>query len=116
MKSAIVLSIPTSSHKHSPVPKHNRISQTVQRGYCKQQPAGAQPASAEMLELALHEQKLSPIIKRLQARSRKMAAVFFLHSNFAFRLRNFIMRNMPKRLLGWYFSGAIKAEMKLLEK
>jgi len=32
------------------------------------------------------------------------------------RLRNFIMRNMPKRLLGWYFSGAIKAEMKLLEK
>jgi hypothetical protein len=51
----------------------------------------------------------SPIIQRLRARSRKMAAVFFPHSNFAFRLRNFIMRNMPKRLLGWYFSGAIKA-------
>lgn len=69
-----------------------------------------------LLELALHEQKLRPIIKRLQARSRKMAAVFIPQSNFAFRLRNFIMRNMPKRLLAWYFSGAIKAEMKLLEK
>lgn len=92
------------------------------------QGAGMALASAEMLgqalqsstdltsALVLHEQKLRPIIKRLQARSRKMAAVFIPQSNFAFRLRNFIMRNMPKRLLGWYFSGAIKAEMKLLEK
>jgi hypothetical protein len=115
MRSAIVLSIPTSSPKDGPVPKHNRISQTVQRLYCKQQPAGAQPASAEMLEQDCMNRS-SPIIQRLRARRRKMAAVFFLHSNFAFRLRNFIMRNMPKRLLGWYFSGAIKAEMKLLEK
>ncbi|WP_313614212.1 hypothetical protein [Agrobacterium sp.] len=66
--------------------------------------------------LAVHEQWLRPILARLQARSRKLAAVFIPQSNFAFKLRNIIMRNMPKRLLGWYFSGAIKAEMKLLEK
>lgn len=92
------------------------------------QGAGMALASAEMLgqalqsspdlpsALTLHEQRLRPIITRLQARSRKMAAVFIPHSNFAFRLRNFIMRNMPRRLLGWYFTSAIKAEMKLLEK
>lgn len=45
-----------------------------------------------------------------------MATAFIPHSNFAFRLRNLIIQNMPKRLLGWYFGGAIKAEMKLVEK
>lgn len=92
------------------------------------QGAGMALASAEMLgealqtapdlpaALALHEQRLRPIIVRLQARSRKMAAVFIPQTSFAFKLRNFVMRNMPKRMLGWYFTSTIKAEMKLLEK
>ncbi len=89
------------------------------------QGAGMALASAEMLgkallaeadldkALVLHEQKLRPIIGRLQARSRKMAAMFIPRSAFAFHLRNFIMRNMPRAWLGRYFTNAIKAEIAL---
>lgn len=92
------------------------------------QGAGMALASAEMLGTALrqtatldaalarHEAKLRPIINRLQARSRKMAAVFIPRSVFAFRLRNFIMRHMPRAWLGRYFSSAIRAEIALAER
>lgn len=89
------------------------------------QGAGMALASAEMLGEALktkadlrqalvdHERRLRPTIARLQARSRKMAAVFIPQSVFAFRLRNFVMRNMPRAWLGRYFSNAIRSEIEL---
>ncbi|WEX08620.1 FAD-dependent monooxygenase [Chelativorans sp. AA-79] len=89
------------------------------------QGAGMALASAEMLgealktngdlqeSLAHHEKRLRPIIGRLQTRSRKMAAVFIPQSAFAFRFRNFVMRHMPRALLGRYFSNAIRSEIKL---
>ncbi len=92
------------------------------------QGAGMAIASAEMLgralmsdqdvasSLASHETRLRPIITRLQARSRKMAAVFIPQSVFAFRLRNFIMRRMPKSWLGYYFSKSIRSEIELARR
>lgn len=80
-------------------------------------------AAAEMLGNALaqtshtklalehHESRLRPLITRLQSRSCKMAAVFIPQSVFAFKMRNFIMRQMPRSLLGRYFSNAIRAEI-----
>lgn len=89
------------------------------------QGAGMALASAEMLAQALkeggaltgalarHEARLRPIIGRLQARSRKMAAIFIPQSRFAFRLRNLVMRHMPRAWLGRYFSSAIRSEIEL---
>ncbi len=89
------------------------------------QGAGMALASAEILGQALqadnnvaealvqHEARLRPIIARLQARSRKMASVFIPRSAFAFHLRNFIMRNMPRAWLGRYFTSSIKSEIEL---
>lgn len=89
------------------------------------QGAGMAIASAEMLGQALqtvgdpltalqdHEAKLRPVILRLQARSRKMAAVFIPQSELAFRARNFVMRHMPKSWLGRYFSKTIRSEIDL---
>ncbi|MFC5384721.1 FAD-dependent monooxygenase [Aquamicrobium segne] len=91
------------------------------------QGAGMALTSAEMLgqalsgcanlpeALARHDRKLRPVIGRLQARSRKMAAMFIPQSAFAFNLRNFIMRNMPRKWLGHYLSGTIRSEMELLK-
>jgi hypothetical protein len=39
--------------------------------------------------------------------------MFIPRSAFAFHLRNFIMRNMPRAWLGRYFTNAIKAEVAL---
>lgn len=89
------------------------------------QGAGMALASAEMLGKVLadssdvhaaldrHERMLRPIITRLQSRSRKMAAVFIPDSVFAFRLRNLVMRLMPRSWLGRYFSNSIRAEIAL---
>ncbi|TWF46515.1 FAD-dependent monooxygenase [Neorhizobium alkalisoli] len=89
------------------------------------QGAGMALASAEMLgealrqagdigtALAHHERLLRPIITRLQSRSRKMAAVFIPENAFAFKLRNLVMRYMPRSWLGRYFSNAIRAEITL---
>lgn len=89
------------------------------------QGAGMALASAEMLgkalqthmnvaeALALHEARLRPVIGRLQARSRKMASVFIPRSAFAFHIRNFVMRNMPRAWLGRYFTSSIKSEIEL---
>ncbi|WP_158659304.1 FAD-dependent monooxygenase [Paracoccus denitrificans] len=92
------------------------------------QGAGVALATAEMLgmalqecaslpkALALHEARLRPVIGRLQACSREMASVFIPQSPFAFRLRNLVMRRMPKKWLGRYLSGTMRSEMELLEK
>ncbi|MBT9372936.1 FAD-dependent monooxygenase [Rhizobium sp. CSW-27] len=92
------------------------------------QGAGMALASAEMLAQALkesgdltaalahHEARLRPIIGRLQVRSRKMAAIFIPQSWFAFRLRNFVMRHMPRAWLGRYFSSAIRSEIELARR
>lgn len=92
------------------------------------QGAGMAMASAEMLGNALsqsaslnaalekHENTLRPIIARLQSRSRKMATVFIPKSLFAFKLRNFVMRHMPRAWLGRYFSNAIRTEIALAAK
>lgn len=89
------------------------------------QGAGMALASAEMLAQALkeggdltralarHESRLRPIIGRLQARGRKMAAIFIPQSRFAFHLRNLVMRHMPRAWLGRYFSSAIRSEIEL---
>lgn len=89
------------------------------------QGAGMALASAEMLGKALmsalhveealqqHEATLRPAIVRLQARSRKMAAIFIPQSRFAFNLRNIMMKYMPRAWLGRYFTSAIKAEIAL---
>ncbi len=58
-----------------------------------------------------HEARLRPSIKRLQGRSVKMAKVFIPATPMAFGIRNFILRNMPRRWLGRYFVNAIKSEI-----
>jgi 2-polyprenyl-6-methoxyphenol hydroxylase-like FAD-dependent oxidoreductase len=92
------------------------------------QGAGMAIASAEMLArtlmengdllpaLARHEARLRPIIDRLQKRSRKMARVFIPQTAFAFRMRNFVMRHMPRSLLSRYFSSAIRSEIELAKQ
>jgi 2-polyprenyl-6-methoxyphenol hydroxylase-like FAD-dependent oxidoreductase len=92
------------------------------------QGAGMALASAEMLSralmeagslsdrLAIHDARLRPIIGRLQARSRKMAAVFIPESALAFHVRNFVMRHLPRAWLGRYFSNAIRSEIELAQK
>lgn len=90
------------------------------------QGAGMAMASAEMLSqelarrsidaaLAEHHRRLSPAIARLQQRSRHMARVFIPDGRLAFRLRNIVLRYMPRRWLGRYFLNAIKKEIALLE-
>lgn len=61
--------------------------------------------------LARHESRLRPAIARLQQRSRKMAAWFIPATRRAFAIRNAMMRWMPRRLLGWYFLRAVRAEL-----
>lgn len=62
---------------------------------------------------AAHERRLRPAVARLQDRSRKMAAVFVPASPRAFAIRNFVMRHLPRRLLGWYFLQAARSELGL---
>ena len=44
-----------------------------------------------------------------------MALIFIPPSTFAFHLRNFIMRNMPRAWLGHYFTNSIKSEIELVK-
>lgn len=98
----------------------------VDAGHCLTLVSGQGPgialASAKMLATALkeggdlsvalakHEARLRPIINRHQAQSHKMAAIFIPQSKIVFRLRNFILRHMPRSRLGRYFSNAIRFE------
>lgn len=90
------------------------------------QGAGMAMASAEILSqeldrkpvpeaLASHEARLRSSIERLQTRSRHMARVFIPETAFAFHLRNFWMRRLPRRWLGNYFLKSIKREIALAE-
>lgn len=61
--------------------------------------------------LAGHQAALYPAIQRLQQRSRRMAAWFIPATERGFRLRNGILRHIPRRLLGWYFLRAVRSEI-----
>lgn len=61
--------------------------------------------------LARHEQRLRPAMRRLQDRSRKMAAWFIPDTPLAFALRNRMLRWMPRRMLGWYLQRSVKSEI-----
>jgi 2-polyprenyl-6-methoxyphenol hydroxylase-like FAD-dependent oxidoreductase len=61
--------------------------------------------------LAAHERRLRPAVARLQDRSRKMAAWFIPDGALSFRLRNLILRHMPRKMLGRYFVNAIRSEI-----
>jgi 2-polyprenyl-6-methoxyphenol hydroxylase-like FAD-dependent oxidoreductase len=63
--------------------------------------------------LTRHEARLRPSIERLQARSRKMAALFIPATPLTFALRNMVMRHLPRRLLTNYFLRAVKSEILL---
>jgi 2-polyprenyl-6-methoxyphenol hydroxylase-like FAD-dependent oxidoreductase len=62
--------------------------------------------------LLRHEERLRPAIRRLQIRSRNMAAWFIPATSRAFHLRNVIMRWLPRWVLGWYFLQAAKSVLK----
>lgn len=62
--------------------------------------------------LTRHEERLRPAIRRLQTRSRNMAAWFIPATERSFRMRNFVMRWLPRRLLGWYFLQAARSVLK----
>lgn len=89
------------------------------------QGAGMAIASAEVLAqelakqpvaeaLASHDRRLRPAITRLQQRSRKMAAIFIPETAFAFHVRNFTLRHMPRAWLGKYFANSIRSEIDLV--
>lgn len=61
--------------------------------------------------LQRHEARLRPAITRLQDRSRKMGKLFIPATPLAFRLRNLMLRNMPRSWLGRYFLNAVKSEI-----
>ncbi|MFT2097970.1 FAD-dependent oxidoreductase [Marinomonas sp. 2405UD66-6] len=58
-----------------------------------------------------HEEKLRPVIHRLQERSRKLATWFIPTSKWSFNLRNMIVRYMPNALIGWFFLRAIRSDI-----
>jgi 2-polyprenyl-6-methoxyphenol hydroxylase-like FAD-dependent oxidoreductase len=62
--------------------------------------------------LLRHEERLRPAIRRLQIRSRNMAAWFIPTTKRAFHLRNVIMRWLPRWVLGWYFLQSAKSVLK----
>jgi len=61
--------------------------------------------------LQAHEAQLRPAILRLQQRSRDIAPWFLPATTRAFRLRNLLLKWMPRRLLGWYFLRAVRADI-----
>lgn len=61
--------------------------------------------------LRRHEARLRPAIARLQERSRKMGKLFIPATPFAFCMRNFMLRNMPRKWLGRYFLNAVQSEI-----
>lgn len=61
--------------------------------------------------LARHEARVRPSTRALQERSRRMAAWFLPATPFAFRMRHLMLRNMPRRLLAWYFTRGLRSEI-----
>jgi 2-polyprenyl-6-methoxyphenol hydroxylase-like FAD-dependent oxidoreductase len=58
-----------------------------------------------------HEERLRPVIVRLQERSRKLATWFIPTSQWSFSLRNTIVRYMPNSLIGWFFLRAVRSDI-----
>jgi 2-polyprenyl-6-methoxyphenol hydroxylase-like FAD-dependent oxidoreductase len=73
--------------------------------------AGADVAAA----LANHNHRMRPAVKSLQERSRRMAAWFIPGSPYAYRLRNVMLRSMPRRWLARYFRNSIRSEITATE-
>ncbi len=65
--------------------------------------------------LANHDRRMRPAVDRLQERSRRMAAWFIPGSPLAYRFRNLMLRNMPRRWLARYFMKSIKSEITATE-
>lgn len=61
--------------------------------------------------LISHDRRLRPAVDRLQARSRKLAAWFIPATPMAFRIRNIVLRYMPRRLLARFFRNNVKSEI-----
>lgn len=61
--------------------------------------------------LAAYEQRMRGPIERLQSRSRNIARWFVPHSPAAFHLRNFVLRQMPRRMLANYFRRSVQSEI-----
>lgn len=61
--------------------------------------------------LARHDQRLRPSILKLQERSRRMGSLFIPATPLSFRLRNFILRHMPRDWLARYFLNAVQSEI-----
>lgn len=70
-------------------------------------------AAAQSIAEALrrHEERLRPSIAKLQERSRKMGSLFIPATPLSFRLRNFILRHMPRAWLANYFLNAVRSEI-----
>jgi 2-polyprenyl-6-methoxyphenol hydroxylase-like FAD-dependent oxidoreductase len=86
------------------------------------QGAGISMASAKILAeelsrgtveaaFAAHRHRLRPAVERLQQHSRKMATWFIPEGKFAFGLRNFWLKHLPRRILGRYFLNSIRSEL-----
>jgi len=73
----------------------------------------AEKLASEPIEAALasHEKALRPSIERIQQRSRDIAPWFIPATEKAFKRRNWLLKWLPKRFIGWYFLRAIKADM-----
>lgn len=54
---------------------------------------------------------MRPAIRGLQRRTRRMAAWFIPEGAVAFRLRNAMLRSLPRRLLAWHFMRGIRSEI-----
>ncbi|OAA56254.1 2-polyprenyl-6-methoxyphenol hydroxylase [Niveomyces insectorum RCEF 264] len=89
------------------------------------QGAGMALASAEVLgkelmatkdvseALANHEKKIRPVVKRLQDRSRSLAAMFIPRGWFRYYLRNLFLKFMPYSWIISWFMNSAKAELEL---
>lgn len=73
----------------------------------------AQELAARPITEALvrHEQRLRPSILKLQERSRKMGSLFIPATALSFRIRNFVLRHMPRTWLARYFLSAVQSEI-----
>ncbi len=58
-----------------------------------------------------HEQQLRPAITNLQQRSRDIAPWFIPATPRSFRLRNLILKWLPKRIIGWYLLRSVRADI-----
>ena len=61
--------------------------------------------------LCAYETRMRRPVAKLQERSRKIARWFVPHSAFGFHFRNFVLRNMPSRMLANYFRRSFESEV-----